>query len=156
MNETTPLPTVPTSTSSALDDQKKLADAWEQIHALRKRLDIQDTAAAVILCERFEIVSAIGQIKKEHGIEVKDPIREAAQLARLGEIAVKNDVPREYMTSMFQMILRVSRIVQRGKPDPNVPIEPRICSFCGIRSCGDPSPNLACRCCPSCKQPLIF
>ena len=54
---------------------------------LRDSIDNIDAALIHLLAERFKCTQAVGEYKASHDLPPADPSREAAQIARLRELA---------------------------------------------------------------------
>lgn len=77
---------------------------------LRGEIDRVDTELVRLLNERLRLVDAIGAIKRERGLPVRDEAREAELLARIRAQAGENAAEAE---AVYQMILLISRERQR-------------------------------------------
>lgn len=77
---------------------------------LRGEIDRVDTELVRLLNERLRLVDAIGAIKRERGLPVRDEAREAELLARIRAQAGENAAEAE---AVYQMILLISQERQR-------------------------------------------
>jgi chorismate mutase len=63
-----------------------------ELVTLRKSIDNIDAALVHLLAERFKTTQQVGRLKAELSMPSSDPAREAAQLARLRELAQGADL----------------------------------------------------------------
>jgi chorismate mutase len=77
----------------------------------RKRIDGVDRRIARLLKKRFYLVRAVGEIKREEGLAVVQPEREAEVLGRVAGGARKREV-REFLTSVYRAVFRASYRVE--------------------------------------------
>lgn len=78
---------------------------------LRQKINEIDAKIVKLFRERMETVNSIAEYKKAHGLDVYDPAREAALLARLSEQAgpdFSDDV-----RALYGVILDISKKRQR-------------------------------------------
>ena len=85
-----------------------LADARAEIDAL-------DHLLVELLIRRYTVAGRIGRLKRERGLPVFDPAREAALLARLSEQARPPLTP-DALVMIWETLLEVSRAVQEEIP----------------------------------------
>lgn len=64
-----------------------------QLGALRERLDALDGAWLAVLAERFQVTQEVSALKAKGQLPLRDPAREAAQLARIEAEAEAHGVP---------------------------------------------------------------
>jgi chorismate mutase len=67
------------------DDRR--ARAAELLKGHRESIDRLDAILVYTLGERFKHTQAVGKLKAEHDLPPSDPAREAAQIARLEDLA---------------------------------------------------------------------
>lgn len=60
---------------------------YENIQALRARIDEIDREIVSLLAERFRITDEIGTYKKAHGLPAVDELRERVQFQRITRLA---------------------------------------------------------------------
>lgn len=94
----------------------------DQIDTLRQRIDELDEALVRLLSARAECALAIGRVKKERGLEVYQPAREADVLAHVQRV---NPGPLDdgAMRRLFERVIdearRLERLSSDGEPhDP--------------------------------------
>ncbi|MEY4965253.1 MAG: hypothetical protein RL274_836 [Pseudomonadota bacterium] len=75
---------------------------------LRLRLSIDNIDAALIhlLAERFKCTQAVGEFKASHDLPPADPSREAAQIARLRELAEKAKLDPDFAEKFLNFIVK--------------------------------------------------
>jgi chorismate mutase len=86
--------------------------AVENIDALRQRIDELDEALVRLLSARAECALAIGRVKKELGLEVYQPAREAEVLdhvQRLNQGPLDNGAMRR----LFERVIDEARRLER-------------------------------------------
>ena len=85
-------------------------DAAERAAALlkehRESIDRLDAILVYTLGERFKHTQAVGRLKAEHDLPPADPAREAAQIARLTELAEAADLDPEFAKKFLGFIIR--------------------------------------------------
>lgn len=62
-------------------------EALARLRALRGSIDNLDAALVHLLAERFKCTQQVGELKAAHDLPPADPAREAAQIARLRQLA---------------------------------------------------------------------
>ena len=85
-----------------MDNKLKLA---------REKINEIDTEMAKLFVERLKASEMVAEYKKEHGLEILDPIREAEVIRRNSE-SVENDVYREYYVNFQKNTMSLSRSYQ--------------------------------------------
>lgn len=90
--------------------------ALEQIDALRQRIDELDEALVRLLSARAECALAIGRAKKELGLEVYQPSREAEVLNHVQRL---NPGPLDdgAMRRLFERVIDEARRLERISTD---------------------------------------
>ena len=76
----------------------------DQLAALRKRLDALDGAWLAVLAERFEVTQQVSALKAKGQLPLRDPAREAAQLARIEAEAEAHGVPPALARTLLEHI----------------------------------------------------
>jgi chorismate mutase len=71
----------------------------------RKSIDRLDAILVFTLAERFKHTQAVGQLKAAHDLPPSDPAREAAQIARLEELAKSADLDPEFAREFLNFII---------------------------------------------------
>jgi chorismate mutase len=92
--------------------------ALENIDSLRQRIDELDEALVKLLSARAECALAIGRVKKELGLEVYQPAREAEVLdhvQRLNEGPLDNGAMRR----LFERVIDEARRLERMSDGEN-------------------------------------
>ena len=85
--------------------------AAELIANARAEIDAIDRLMVELLIRRCDVASRIGAVKREQGLPVFDPAREAKLLSRLAEQARPPLTP-EVIATVWKSILEASRAVQ--------------------------------------------
>ena len=76
-----------------------------ELVTLRKSIDNIDAALVHLLAERFKTTQQVGRLKAELLMPSSDPAREAAQLARLRELAQGADLDPAFAEKFLSFIL---------------------------------------------------
>jgi len=72
----------------------------------RESIDRLDSILVYTLGERFKHTQAVGQLKAEHNLPPSDPAREAQQIARLEELAVKAGLDPEFARDFLNFVIQ--------------------------------------------------
>ena len=72
----------------------------------RASIDRLDAILVYTLGERFKHTQAVGRLKAEHALPPSDPVREAAQIARLEDLARKADLDPEFAKAFLNFIIQ--------------------------------------------------
>ena len=72
----------------------------------RDSIDRLDAILVYTLGERFKHTQAVGRLKAEHALPPSDPVREAAQIARLEDLARKADLDPEFAKAFLNFIIQ--------------------------------------------------
>jgi chorismate mutase len=72
----------------------------------RQSIDRLDAILVFTLAERFKHTQAVGRLKAQHGLPPSDPAREAAQIARLTELAHQADLDPEFAKKFLAFIIQ--------------------------------------------------
>lgn len=72
----------------------------------RESIDRLDAILVYTLGERFKHTQAVGRLKAEHDLPPSDPAREAAQIARLEQLAQDADLDPEFAKSFLNFIIQ--------------------------------------------------
>lgn len=86
----------------------------EKIQSLRRRIDEVDERILGLLGERVKLCRAIGTVKKEHGIPVKDSLREEGVYNRIREKAAKLGLSPFQVEAVYREIIVVCTGVQES------------------------------------------
>jgi chorismate mutase len=73
---------------------------------LRDSIDNIDAALIHLLAERFKCTQAVGEYKASHDLPPADPSREAAQIARLRELAEKAKLDPDFAEKFLNFIVK--------------------------------------------------
>ena len=88
----------------------------EKLIRLREEIDALDRELFTLLARRMSIALEIGSIKKDLGMPVSDPVREALLKARLKEFASDILEPR-HVEELASVMIRISRNLQERGSD---------------------------------------
>lgn len=80
--------------------------AAEVLAGHRDSIDRLDAILVYTLGERFKHTQAVGKLKAEHDLPPSDPAREAAQVARLEDLARRADLDPEFAKAFLQFIIQ--------------------------------------------------
>lgn len=72
----------------------------------RESIDRLDSILVYTLGERFKHTQAVGRLKAEHNLPPSDPAREAQQIARLEELAVKAGLDPEFARDFLNFVIQ--------------------------------------------------
>jgi chorismate mutase len=79
--------------------------ADDTLQRYRESIDNIDAALVFMLAERFKITQAVGRYKAEAGLPPADPAREAAQVARLRQLAESAKLDPEFSEKFLRFII---------------------------------------------------
>ena len=86
-----------------------MTDATARAAALlkehRESIDRLDAILVYTLGERFKHTQAVGKLKAEHDLPPSDPAREAAQIARLEDLAIKADLDPDFAKKFLRFVI---------------------------------------------------
>lgn len=71
----------------------------------RRSIDRLDAILVYTLGERFQHTQAVGRLKAEHDLPPSDPAREAAQIARLEDLAKRADLDPDFAKKFLNFII---------------------------------------------------
>jgi len=93
-------------------------EAVARLHELRASIDNLDSAIVHLLAERFKCTQQVGALKAEHGMPPADPSREAAQIARLRDLAAQAQLDpvfaEKFLRFLLDEVVRHHRAVPRS------------------------------------------
>ncbi len=72
----------------------------------RASIDRLDAILVFTLGERFKHTQAVGRLKAQHDLPPSDPAREAAQIARLEDLARQADLDPDFARKFLAFIIR--------------------------------------------------
>ena len=81
-----------------------VAKARENIENARAGIDILDENLVKILAQRFELVMAIGEIKKELKISALDPARRKKKINHFVALGNEFSIEQEFMIELYTLI----------------------------------------------------
>jgi chorismate mutase len=79
--------------------------AAELLKGHRESIDRLDAILVYTLGERFKHTQAVGKLKAEHDLPPSDPAREAAQIARLEDLAKRADLDPEFAKKFLRFVI---------------------------------------------------
>ena len=82
-----------------------MTDIPAELQRLRASIDNIDNAVIHMLAERFKCTQAVGKLKAEHDLPPADKAREAAQIARLRQMADDADLDPEFAEKFLNFIV---------------------------------------------------
>ena len=88
------------------DTADTTARAAELLKGHRESIDRLDAILVYTLGERFKHTQAVGKLKAEHDLPPSDPAREAVQIARLEDLAIRADLDPEFAKKFLEFIIR--------------------------------------------------
>jgi len=97
-------------------DDAARAAALLQEH--RDSIDRLDAILVYTLGERFKHTQEVGLLKARHDLPPSDPVREAAQIARLEDLAARADLDPEFARKFMNFI--IAEVIQHHKRRRNV------------------------------------
>jgi chorismate mutase len=77
----------------------------EVLQRYRESIDNIDAALVFMLAERFKITQAVGGYKARAGLPPADPGREAAQIARLRQLAADAKLDPEFSEKFLRFVI---------------------------------------------------
>jgi chorismate mutase len=93
------------------------ARAAELLADHRASIDRLDALLVYTLAERFKQTQAVGRLKAQHDLPPSDPAREAAQMARLEQLAREADLDpvlaKKFLTFIISEVIRHHEKLQK-------------------------------------------
>ncbi len=83
----------------------------------RESIDRLDAILIYTLGERFKHTQAVGKLKAEHDLPPSDPTREAAQIARLEDLANRANLDPEFAKKFLNFI--IAEVIQHHHEHKN-------------------------------------
>ncbi|MEO9683117.1 MAG: chorismate mutase [Tateyamaria sp.] len=90
-----------------------VAKAADVLSEHRESIDRLDAILVYTLGERFKHTQAVGKLKATHDLPPSDPSREAAQIARLEDLANRADLDPEFAKKFLNFI--IAEVIQHHK-----------------------------------------
>jgi len=87
-------------------------DAPEDLKRLRGEIERIDRELIRLIKERVGYAREVGKAKREHGLPILDPAREAAIVRRAGELAREAGLADEDVRYLFWHLIGLSRRAQ--------------------------------------------
>ncbi|MCF6431693.1 chorismate mutase [Leisingera sp. M527] len=87
------------------ETQDPAVRAAQLLKGHRESIDRLDAILVYTLGERFKHTQAVGRLKAEHDLPPSDPTREAAQIARLEDLAKQADLDPEFAKAFLNFII---------------------------------------------------
>ena len=87
--------------------------AAELLAEHRESIDRLDAILVYTLGERFKHTQAVGKLKAKHDLPPSDPSREAAQIARLEDLANRANLDPEFAKKFLNFI--IAEVIQHHK-----------------------------------------
>ena len=87
--------------------------AAELLKEHRNSIDRLDAILVYTLGERFKHTQAVGKLKASHDLPPSDPAREAAQIARLEDLAKEADLDPEFAKKFLNFV--IAEVIQHHK-----------------------------------------
>ena len=81
------------------------ARAAELLAGHRASIDRLDAILVYTLGERFKHTQSVGRLKARHDLPPSDPSREAAQIARLEDLAERADLDPEFAKKFLRFVI---------------------------------------------------
>jgi chorismate mutase len=79
--------------------------AAELLKEHRESIDRLDAILIYTLGERFKHTQSVGRLKAAHDLPPSDPAREAAQIARLEDLARRADLDPEFAKKFLRFVI---------------------------------------------------
>ncbi|MEM1350789.1 MAG: chorismate mutase [Pseudomonadota bacterium] len=79
----------------------------------RASIDRLDAILVYTLGERFKHTQAVGKLKAEYDLPPSDPTREAAQIERLEDLAMRADLDPEFAKKFLNFI--IAEVIQHHR-----------------------------------------
>lgn len=93
--------------------------AAELLKEHRKSIDRLDAILVYSLGERFKHTQAVGKLKAKHDLPPSDPAREAAQIARLEDLAKQADLDTAFAKKFLNFI--IAEVIQHHQQHQSQP-----------------------------------
>lgn len=101
-----------------------MTESDSTLAAYRESIDNIDAALVFMLAERFKVTKKVGAYKATSGLPAADPGREAAQVARLRELARAANLDPEFSEKFLRFIIdEVIRHHERAREHTESPVD---------------------------------
>lgn len=87
--------------------------AAELLREHRESIDRLDAILVYTLGERFKHTKAVGRLKADHDLPPSDPAREAAQIARLEDLAERAGLDPDFAKKFLNFI--IAEVIQHHR-----------------------------------------
>ena len=84
------------------------------LNELRKEIDAVDAEIVKLFEKRLEISERIAAYKKNAGIPIQDPTREAEKIAQIQNLT-HTDFARQHIEELYTLLMSLSRKLQEEK-----------------------------------------
>ncbi len=84
----------------------------DELQRARQTISEVDAEMARLFCKRMEAAEAVAQYKKERGLAILDPVREAQLIEQNGKL-IENETYREYYVNFQKQVMKLSRDYQQ-------------------------------------------
>jgi len=85
----------------------------DKMKDFRNEIDNINNKILNLLGKRIEITKKVGKYKKERGLKILDKKREAKVFSDLRKKAEKRGLDKNYINSIFKLIIKNSRKIQK-------------------------------------------
>lgn len=92
-----------------------VASALAELAAARDAIESIDREIIGLLARRLVLGQRTGDLKRQAGLPILDPTREAAVIRRVSEEARQAGLPSEPIREVFWQIIGMSRQAQEGR-----------------------------------------
>lgn len=89
-----------------MNEEKTMEDARNILAGYRASIDNIDAALIHMLAERFRCTQAVGVLKATHGLPPADLAREAAQIARLRQLAKDAHLDPDFAEKFLNFVIK--------------------------------------------------
>jgi chorismate mutase len=90
------------------------ADALAELAACRDEIEAIDRDIISLLARRLTVGKRTGDLKRQAGLPILDPTREAAVIRRVTTVAREAGLPSEPVREVFWQIIGMSRQIQQS------------------------------------------
>lgn len=101
-------------------NEKQIPD----LSLLRQEIDRIDTELVALFSQRMQVSAGVAEYKRQSGMAVTDPVREAALLDRVAAMSPKETA--DYTRTLYTNILSISRAYQHARLGSDTPLTKEI------------------------------